>query len=298
MSPGSAHAAWTIAGQPGTVVATLVIACLVCFALTYRAWARARSLSDTARARVRSAPHGYVELYGNTAFPPQTSDQAKSAPLTGRACVWWRYHIYHRAGRGWDCIDRGASDSAFVLQDDTGACIVDPRGAEVTPSERQVWYGSDSWPSSPYSTGLGALGSSYKYIEQRIYEADGVCVLGELAATGGLADGGVETEVATLLHDWKNDPAALLRRFDRDGDGQLNAQEWEAARAAARAEVLAQRAQTPLVKQMARPHDGRPYLLAARSPQGLARRYRWQAAACLAGFFASLLLLAHLFGAR
>jgi hypothetical protein len=195
-------------------------------------------------------------------------------------------------------VDRGASDASFLLQDDTGACLVDPRGAEVTPSERQVWYGSDSWPTAPYSTGLGALGGNYKYVEQRIREADSVCVLGELAATGGLADAGVETDIATLLHEWKSDPATLLRRFDRDGDGQLNAQEWEQARAAARAAVLEQRAQTPLVKEMAKPRDGRPYLLAARTPELLVRRYRLQASACLGGFFLSLLWLAHLFGAR
>ncbi len=298
MPPGSAHVAWTIHGQPGTLVLALVAACLACFVFMYRGWARARSLSNTARARVRSAPHGYIELYGRTSFPPQTADQAKSAPLTGRACVWWRYHVYRRAGKGWVTIDHGASDHSFLLQDDTGSCVVDPRGAEVTPSARQVWYGSESWPSSPYSTGLGALGSNYKYIEQRIHEADDVCALGELGATGGLADGGVDSEIAALLHDWKSDPAALLKRFDRDGDGQLDAQEWEQARAAARAQVLEGRAQTPLVKQMARPRDGRPYLLAARTPERLARRYRLQAAACLGGFFVTLLLLAHLFGAH
>jgi hypothetical protein len=295
MSPGSAHPVWMIHGQPGTVVLLLVAACLACCVFTYRAWARARSLSDTARARVRSAPHGYVELYGRTAFAPEIKDQAKGAPLTGRACVWWRYHIYQRAGKGWVSVDRGASESTFLLQDDTGSCVVDPRGAEVTPSERQVWYGSESWPSTPYSSGLSMLGSNYKYVELRIYESDNVCALGELAATGGLADGGVESEIAALLHDWKADPAALLKRFDRDGDGQLNAQEWEQARAAARAQVLQGRAQTPLVKEMARPRDGRPYLLAARSPELLARRYRLQASACLTGFFVTLIWLTRLF---
>ncbi len=299
MSPGSAHTVWMIHGEPGTLVLLLVAACVACCVFTYRAWARARSLSNTARARVRSAPHGYVELYGRTGFAPDVKDQARSAPLTGRACVWWRYHIYERGGRnGWYTIDHGASENTFLLQDDTGSCVVDPRGAEVTPSARQVWYGSESWPTTPYSTGLGSLGSNYKYVEQRIHETDSVCALGELAATGGLADGGLESEIASLLHDWKADPATLLRRFDRDGDGQLDAQEWEQARAAARAQVLEGRAQTPLVKEMARPRDGRPYLLAARSPEALARRYRWQASACLAGFFVTLILLAHLFAAR
>lgn len=294
MSPAHVGDGWTIAGQPGTLVLALALTCLACSFFAYRAWARARSLSNTVRARVRSAPHGYVELYGNTGFAQPVPDQKKSAPLTGRASVWWRYHIYEREGRSWSRVDFGASDAAFLLQDDTGACLIDPRGAEVTPTARQVWYGSESWPSAPYSTGLG-MGGRYRYVEERIHEADGVCVLGELAATGGLADGGAEAQIAALLHDWKSDPATLLRRFDHDGDGQLNAQEWEQAREAARTQVIGQRAQTPLVKQMARPRDGRPYLLAARTPDGLARRYRWQTAACLAGFFACLVFLTRLF---
>lgn len=283
-----------IAGQPGTLVLMVAGACLACSFFAYRAWSRARSLSNTVRARVRSAPHGYIELYGRSGFSQQVPEQKKSAPLTGRASVWWRYHIYEREGRSWSRVDFGASDAAFVLQDDTGSCLVDPRGAEVTPTDRQVWYGSESWPSAPYSTGLG-IGNRYRYVEERIHEADGVTVLGELAATGGLADGGVEAEIAALLHAWKAEPATLLRRFDHDSDGQLNSQEWEQARAAARAQVLDQRAQAPLVKQMARPRDGRPYLLAARSPEVLARRYRWQSAACLAGFFASLVWLTLMF---
>jgi len=46
-----------------------------------------------------------------------------------------------------------------------------------------------------------------------------------------------------------------------------------------------------LVKAVRKPRDGQPFLLAAKDPVHLARSYRWQAAMCLAGFFAALMLL-------
>ncbi len=272
-------------------IVALWAAVLACLYFAARRWQLAHAIADTARARVRSAPHGYVELYGQARC---VADAKKSdAPLTGRRCVWWEYRIDRRAGRGWSRVDGGTSDGNFLLQDETGTCQVDPEHARVTPSTRQVWYGSEDWPTAPYSTGLGALGSNYRYVEQRIHELDRVCVLGELTAVGGVAGGDADLEVAALLHAWKSDPATL-KRFDRDGDGQLDATEWEEARSAARAQVLAHQASEPVIKRMIKPADGRPYILAARDPQRLARMYRWQAVASLAGFFLALIVLTQL----
>ncbi len=284
--------AWLVAGHPGELLLILPIAALVSFYLTFRYWSLARSVADTALARVRSAPHGYVELYGRAEFDPQT--EQRKAPLTGRSCVWWSYTIAEKSGRSWAIVDRGTSAEPFVLHDDSGACRVDPDGAMIKPSSRTVWYGSESWPSAPYSTG-GLMGGRYRYTEQRIDELAGVCVLGDCATVGGLADGGLETDIAAVLHVWKDDQATLLKRFDRDGDGTLNATEWEQAREAARNQVLSQRAQAPTVKQMTKPRDGRAYLIAASDPAHLAQRYRWQAAAGLGGFFVSVVLIAHLY---
>jgi len=287
----SGHAVWMVAGHPGWLLVVLAVAAVGCFYFAFRSWGLSRSVADTARARVRSAPHGYVELYGRAEFVPEEVHQ--QAPLTHRPCVWWSYQIAHNSGdrRGWETIDSETSETAFILHDETGACLVDPRGAEVKPSERQVWYGSESWPSEPWSTGGGLLGGNYRYTEQRIYEYEGVCVLGEFATVGGIADGSEDAEIAALLHEWKRDQAGLLKRFDKDGDGQLSPQEWEQAREAARAEVQTQHAQAPVLKEIRKPRDGRPFLLAAKDPAHLAQSYRWQAAMCLAGFFAALMLL-------
>ena len=284
------HHAVVIGTNAEWAVVLLALAAVACFYLAFRYWGLARSVADTALARVRSAPHGYVELFGRAQCP---ADQPhKPAPLSGRSCVWWSYRIQCNKGgkRGWDTLESATSDAPFVLHDDSGECLVDPRGAEVTPTQRQVWYGSESWPSAPYSTSSGP----YRYVEQRIHEYDGVSVLGELAAIGGMSGTNVEDEVAALLHSWKDDQTVLLKRFDSDHDGKLNAAEWEQARSAAHEEVVKRMAQTPLIKCIGKPRDGRAFLLAARDPAHLVRHYRWRAAAGFVGFFLSVLVLSRL----
>ena len=76
----------------------------------------------------------------------------------------------------------------------------------------------------------------------------------------------------------------LLRHFDKDGDGELNNAEWEAARQAALATLRADAAAQPAAgwPMLRRPRDGRLFLIADRSPRQLARRYALWAWAHLA----------------
>jgi hypothetical protein len=56
----------------------------------------------------------------------------------------------------------------------------------------------------------------------------------------------------------------LLRRFDLDGSGQINEQEWQLVRAAAEREVRQlhqQLADTPATLHVRKPEDGKPYLI-------------------------------------
>src|SRR5277367_3549190 len=108
--PHSGHIG-LIAGHPGELLLLLPAAALVCFYLTFRYWSLAHSVADTALARVRSAPHGYVELYGRAEFVPDTKQ--RNARLTGRACVWWSYTIARKSGRTWETVDRGTSAEPF-----------------------------------------------------------------------------------------------------------------------------------------------------------------------------------------
>jgi hypothetical protein len=268
----------------------------------FRALSKSRALQNTATARIRSAAQGYAEFNGVGAMPPRVSCKG---PLTGLPCTWWTYKIEERGDapgrrRGWHTIDSMTSETPFLLDDGTGKCLVDPRGAEVIAHEHTTWYGNDAWPQYRIPAGEGALGKfvdallsggRYRYTERRLNAAQMMCALGEFRTSGGVSGDDPEDDVLQLLHEWKGDQAKLLARFDANHDGQIDAVEWEQVRAAARAEVLQKRTARelePSVAVLAQPADGRAFLLSDFDQGSLARRFQLQAGAGILGFVACM----------
>ena len=240
---------------------------------------RERLVADTPMVRIRSAAQGYVKVTGK-AVPAAPAPTA--APLSARPCVWWNYEIAHqerdlRGRTRWHTVERAASVELFVLaDDDNGRCLVGPVSAEVTPSVSNVWYGPEARPAGPPPDSgplLRLLHSDpWRYTERLLGVGERVCVMGELRSHSQLGD--VSAATAAKLHEWKQDQQALLARFDADHDGQLNAAEWEAARAAAAREVQAQTLQAPIerVSVISVPLNGEPFLIAPLSAAQLERR--------------------------
>jgi hypothetical protein len=283
-------------------VAALAAAGAFGFARGFRWWRWARLIEDTPTSRVRSAAQGYVELVGTGRSMPGAP---VVAPLSRRPCTWWRYTVERRTrdskGRvKWRVVSRGSSDALFLLEDDTGRCIVDPDGAEVLPQVTDTWYGSTPLPEAgpPQHRGFRGFGNDYRYRESRMRDGDALYAIGSFRTEGNVQPAALDDDVATLLREWKKDQAALLERFDADRDGVLTLAEWETARRAAHLQVLEQRrreAAQPGVHVLARPQDpDRPFLLAAGDAARLARRYRWQAIGGLALFLAATASLAWL----
>jgi hypothetical protein len=272
---------------------------LLAFIYGFRNWRLARLIEDTPVSRVRSAAQGYVELSGTAR---QCEGEPIVAPLTKLPCVWWLFTIEHRTGSGretrWETTNRGTSVAPFRLEDDTGACLVGPTGADVRPGNKSRWFGSLPWPVPPAggSRFFNLGGDDYRYTEHRINEYDRVSVIGEFRTFGGAAAADVTGQVMTLLAEWKRDQPALLARFDADRDGVLSQAEWERARAAARAQIE-QRVAPQLASSeniVVQPADQRPFLIAASDPATLARRARWAAAVLLLAFLAAVTTLAML----
>jgi hypothetical protein len=281
----------------------LAVAAPVCFWFGFRNWRLARLIDDTPCSRIRSAAQGYVELSG-AARP--LGPQPNLAPLTRLPCVWWRYKIEKRSGYGrnrhWATVNQGSSVDPFRLEDDTGACLVNPEGADVRPGTTIAWRGSQPWPIPPgEGRRFTALdGGDYRYTEYRIDEQATVSVIGDFRTVGGVSTADVTGEVRQLLSDWKQDQPALLQRFDADHDGILSQREWERARLLARREVE-QRGPAPAQPTsnvVARPADQRPFLVAACDIKDVARSSRWAAAGLLAAFVLAVAVLANLVAAR
>jgi hypothetical protein len=263
--------------------------------IALRAWRRARVIDDLPTSRVRSAAQGYVELGGRASF----AAEAQRAPLSGRPSVWWKYRIEQQreSSRGqsrWTTINSGTSVAPFLLTDETDVCLVDPRGAEVFPTDESTWRGATPWPAgasaADAATALAVATAGrgeYRYTEYRIYPDVRVGVVGEFRTLDGISQDDPLTRALELLRAWKNDQPSLLRRFDTDHDGVLNQQEWERARAAARRQVLEELPQArvlPRLNVIGRPSDRRPFLLAGMELEKVARRYRRIAAIAAAVF--------------
>lgn len=223
---------------------------------------RMRAIADIATSRIGSAAQGYVELYGRASAH---ADNLIKSPLSGMPCIWFRYWVYSKENskREWREISRGVSDTTFEISDHTGKCQVDPDDAEVISPDRRVSY-----------QGV------YKHVEELLYAGGSVYVLGEFSTIGGANSVlNVKEDVGALLADWKRDPTQLKKRFDLDGNGEIDTQEWELARKAAKREIehlhreIRKESGVHIIRA---PRDRRLFLISSMSPQKLRQRYqRW-----------------------
>ncbi len=272
--------------MPWWAIAIAGIAALGLFYGSFRAWRKARIIEDVPTSKIRSAAQGYVELEGIARADP---DVPLQAPLTGLPCVWWEFRVeeYERRGRSrsWRTVDRGRSQHALILEDSTGHCFIHPDRAGITTSHKQVWRGSQRRPPQTRAIKTFSLGR-YRYTERRFHDGDPIYALGYFETLRPpTADEIVEKRSNELLAEWKADYDAMVRRFDRNGDGDIDLEEWEHVRAAARREAYASAAEsydaTPVNVMVYPPHRNQPYIIANKDPKRLTRGYRWQAAGML-----------------
>lgn len=257
--------------RPAWTISLALIAAISFFAWTSN-FRRGRAIADTPTSRIGSAAQGYVELYGS-ARSNQKLVQAKGGSIPG---VWYRCKTYQmNSERKWVMTDETVSESLFEINDGSGTCLVDPDDAEVITTHTRTWYEGQ-----------------YRHEEQQLFARDFIYVLGEFHTKGGAHELLSHREdVSALLAEWKRDPEWLKKRFDLDGDGEIDLREWELARKAAAREVEENHRelrQQPGVHVMRRPASGRMYLISNLSPQQLKRKYQWWSAVHLGIFFAGL----------
>lgn len=244
--------------------------------LWLEAFRRYHLIVDTPCSRVSSAAQGYVELHGRAEL------HADGIPIgfrSGPPCVWYRYRVDQRREGGWVRHALGCSDETFLLNDRYGKCVIDPEGAEVHSVRRRVWQHGD-----------------YRIRIEYVAPGDPVYALGEVTGLHCLRSAPERhTEVSLLIRDWKRDQKMLIARFDADGDGRIDSEEWERARQAAREQIESTTSGEPQeLLVMRHPSDGRPYLLSNRDPNALVRRYRlwsWLHAGVFAGTAIAAMML-------
>ncbi|MGD2118177.1 MAG: GIDE domain-containing protein [Chromatiales bacterium] len=296
-------------GQFWVILAFLAGLSILSFYGALRFFRRNRIIVDTPTARIRSAPQGYVELAGVAQLE---KDQPVIAPLTDTPCCWYRYKIERESDNKWRTVEKGDSEIAFVIEDDTGRCLVLPSGAEVTASERSVWYGNSKQPTDrnpprqkitataghfhiSINTGVSAnfadlLKTRYRYTEERIYPGDILYALGHFHSLGETEHSQSKRQLTRdILKFWKQDQTRLVQRFDQNNDGRIDADEWQQAQDAATriaAEKHAEQKLQQVPHSLGKPRDKAfPFLISSLPQFALAQRYRILFWLSLAAFF-------------
>lgn len=256
---------------------------------------QARHLLDTPTSKIRSAAQGYVELYGVITAQPEST---VIGPLTGKPCVWWRFkieeHVQDDNKRSWRSLESGVSDALFSLNDGTGDCLINPDGAHVRTTTREVWNGRQRHPRLANKRGLLgflSIGKNYRYTEERLHAGQPLYAIGDFRSSGGGRQGlDLAAQQGAVIREWKSDFSGLLQRFDSDNNGLLDDQEWRRVRLAAQLEAEdrhRQQSLKPALHHLAKPRESQPFVLSTTGEDELARGFYWQAAGaalvCLLG---------------
>lgn len=282
--PGAGY--WIFAAVSGLLALMSLVLC-------FRRLRRDRFIADTPLVRMRSAAQGYVRIEGRAGPPP---GEDLRSPLSDRPCVWWDYQVEQkqqdeRGKMAWRTIQQATSVTPFVLTDADGECLIGPVGAEVTATSDDRWSGMSLHTGGPppFQSLLKVIpGDEYHYHERLITQGSRLCVLGELRSHTEF--GAVDRKTQEILAQWKRNQPALLKRFDRNHDGHIKADEWEIARNAAHVEAEATVLHSPIerVGVVGQTTHGEPFLIAPLDGRHLVRRERRDAALLL---FASVLLV-------
>lgn len=298
-----ATAAIQLMGEAEFAITALVLVVLTGagFYVWKRSFQHARVMEDMPTSKVRSAAQGFVELAGTQ---HALEGSALSAPLTGRACTWWSYVIEKKKRRHtskgrtqttWVTLEKETSVGFFNLRDETGEILVNPCGADVTPSIKKVWYGNSRRPSGAGSGFGGVFGGRYRYTERIMRPGEPIYALGHFETWSNIPDKDERSKRrAEILAEWKKNPTELVERFDSDGDGRVDMEEWDRARKAAEADVedhVAQAAMKPDVDVLMKSEEDHPFILSTKSQDELTKVYRWKATGGLILFVAGFVAL-------
>lgn len=285
-----------LSDQYELILIVSILAALASFYYFMREWKRWHLIQDTPTARLRSAHQGYVELEGQGRFSP---DHPIYAPLSNHECIWYhsliecKQTILHkqRPRTEWKILYQHTSDQSFLLDDGTGTCLVNPKGAEIISNEKLVWYGNTEWPTRTKILESGstimALASHYRYSERLILPGQYLYVIGHLKTHAPATEQSIRDITRDLISNWKQNTQQLLERFDTNQDGEIDQAEWEVARqtAQSRAQAIHQQLQhTPEINRVDKPNDNqRPYIISVRSQIELIQKHRRNALMALTG---------------
>ena len=232
-----------------------------------------RQIENTPTSKVRSVAMGMVEVKGQA-----IRSYALISPMSNTPCVFYRLTKYRRNMKNqWQVNSVSSSDNVpFLLEDDTGRVEIDPAGCRVSAGSKQEGI--------PGQTGLMRLShdSDEKWVEEVVVDGTLLYILGYASVKRAKGPTLTEQKI-TALRELKQNRQDL-QQFDRNGDGQIDADEWDAARAAVEEKVMRNSLQNLQQRKKQEEHvvigkkKGRPLIITeTHSEETLTARYFYYA---------------------
>jgi E3 ubiquitin ligase len=250
----------------------------------YLRYHHARIIENVPTAKIRSAAQGYVELIGQTRM---MDGPVIVSPLTSTVCVWFRYKIEEKVSRRignkrsthWKIVKQQTSEELFMLEDETGRCVIDPEDADVITDNKRSWYKHDIVPSR-------------RYTEELILQSSPLYAIGVFKTVANVEHQKLREDVSHLLREWKNtDPNQLIDRYDSDKDGAVSPQEWEQARKDAQRQIKQKNGHREKMEELSilrrSLQKDQAFVLSTEPEEKLIKRYKRKALLSLIGFLTS-----------
>lgn len=258
-----------------------------------------RLIENTPTAKARSLAAGYVELHG-------TAERACNllSPVSGLACVYYRLRRYRKQhGKNGDTwvleSEITCGNVPFYLRDETGRILVKPNGAQIVPTSTETYIGDGDSGAGIFGS-LMHGGGGTKTIEEVIPELSTLCVWGYAVPTRQ-TETPWRRRLAERLKGLKQDRSRLMR-YDADGNGVIDDDEWRTAvdetEKETAAELLHEQDATKVENDLTieAPADRNlPFIISGKDEARTSRGYAWAMALSFVAALAFLVAALWLF---
>lgn len=178
-----------------------------------------RQTDITPTSRIRSMAMGMVEVKGRARRMYDLH-----SPLTGTPCVYYRLRKYRN---GFLEYEQDSSHVPFCIEDDSGRVAIDPVSARIVPKLRRYGAASDDGPLT-WTEEIRNLREDY-YVEDILFDTVDLFVLGYAVPYRKEPSESLSQRTREALFRLKRNKGELFK-FDRDGNGAINTEEWDEAR--------------------------------------------------------------------
>lgn len=224
-----------------------------------------RHIHNTPTSKIRSLALGMVEIHGRA-----ERTHALVSPVSGLPCVYYRIKRYKRrhvrgssmrrtlSGSGdnqWALVSITSSSTVpFMVHDESGTIEIDPARADIRI--RTSHAGTGSRARLPFSVNE-SQNANERWVEELIPTGSPVYIL-------GFARTRIKTPTQTerlrqALKNLKQDHTQL-QRYDLNGDGHIDSNEWELARQATETQIL--------IDQLSQDQESNTLAYISRPPMG------------------------------